>query len=101
MEDISKTYLTLTKVQKKARVNFSVKYVSFDWSLAVFVGLKKVDDIEMLGVVSQFDGCAFHVVTTGLTTHKYVSFLDDVILPMWKLNKNLVFVHVRKDKSIT
>ncbi|KAG4076873.1 hypothetical protein HA402_008459 [Bradysia odoriphaga] len=63
-------------------------------STVVFMGLNKINGVDMWGMISQYDGCAFRAVPTNLKTDQYVSFLDDVILPMWKNNKDLVFMHV-------
>lgn len=94
MEKIGKTNSHLKKSQKKARFDFSVKYLSFNWNNVVFMGLNEINGVKMIGMISRFDGCEFRV-TLQLTAQKYESFLDNVILPMWKANQNLVFMHVR------
>ncbi|KAJ6642713.1 hypothetical protein Bhyg_07667 [Pseudolycoriella hygida] len=46
----------------------------------------------MFGVISEFDGCTFRAIGRPLIAHQYVSFLDNVIHPMWKKNENLIFI---------
>ncbi|KAJ6634067.1 hypothetical protein Bhyg_17710, partial [Pseudolycoriella hygida] len=48
----------------------------------------------MFGVISEFDGCTFRAIGRPLIAHQYVSFLDNVIHPMWKKNENLIFIDI-------
>lgn len=100
MERTKKNNLALTKAQKKSRLDFSNKYRFLDWSRVVFMGLNKINGFEIWGVISQFDGCSFRAVVGTMKTLQYVSFLDNVVLPLWKRDRNLIFVHVRKRKLI-
>lgn len=96
MENDKSTYSLLTEFQNKSRLDFCRKYSDLDWNRVVFIGLKKINGIEVLGAISRLDGCPFRAVGYQLKTHQHVSFLDDEIYPLWKKNKNLIFVQVRK-----
>ncbi|KAJ6639751.1 hypothetical protein Bhyg_12498, partial [Pseudolycoriella hygida] len=65
------------------------------------MGSNKKNGIEMFGVISEFDGCTFRAIGRPLNAHQYVSFLDNVIYPMWKKNENLIFMHDKRQSCLS
>lgn len=60
----------------------------------VFTGTNKIEGLQMWCAVTKGGQSTLRPVRGQLTTEQYVSYMEDVILPMWSSNQNLIFVQV-------
>ncbi len=93
--NISKTLVSQLSEEKR-RMIFSIRNNNVEWNNVILTGVKEIGGITMLCAISQQvrEHCTLRVVGGRLHRLQYISFLDQIVLPIWNFNNNFIFVQV-------
>lgn len=78
--------------QKEERLALANISCALNWDDAVFTGTKKIGGLQVWCAIKNGGNSSIRAVYGKFTTKQYVSYMDNVIVPMWNANKNLYFV---------
>lgn len=86
---------TFTTAQRLERLNFAYANVNLDWSNVIFSGKAKFRNVGVWGMMAAFGPWKMRFLNGRYTSEKYVSILEDIILPLRNINEQIVLIQVK------
>lgn len=82
--------------EAKARVVFSIKNINVAWENVILLGIRKMGGVFLMCAISQRigDGCTLRLEIGPLRRTQYISFLNEVVLPLYNRDSNCIFMQV-------
>lgn len=87
--------LTLNSDEREERLQFAYKNLHRDWSEVMFSGVTVVGNIGIWGTITEYGPWKMRMVNGPYCAKQYVEVLDDIVLPFFTQNNNVVYAQVR------
>lgn len=84
----------LTSIQKRNRLHFAFANRNTDWTKVVFSGEIKIGPIGIWASIDEDGPCRMRFFERLMDGEKYVSILEDIILPLNNRKENMILMQV-------
>lgn len=84
--------------REKERHSFAASTSEIDWSQVIFTGMYNIGRNNIWTAIDTDGPCGIRIfnynISPLLTSGQYIAILNQVVLPIWNRNENLILMQV-------